>query len=78
MESALKPGSSSLQILAALAPLVKKLGPAADPSNLKRLPLASAAVWLFYAGARVVHVVLCARIDSSTVFSAIGTTFRLP
>lgn len=51
VESAVKPGASSLQILAALAPLVRKLGPAADPASLKKLPVAAAAVWLFYAGA---------------------------
>lgn len=33
-----------------LAPLVRKLGPDADPATLKRLPLAAAAVWAFYAG----------------------------
>jgi hypothetical protein len=33
-----------------VAPLIRKLGPKADPSNLKRLPLAAAAVWALYAG----------------------------
>lgn len=39
-----------LQVLAALTPVVRKLGPNASPAALKALPLASAAVWLFYAG----------------------------
>ncbi|GLC52361.1 hypothetical protein PLESTB_000620900 [Pleodorina starrii] len=50
VESAAKPGSSALKLLAALTPLVRRLGPAADPSTLKRLPLQSAAVWAFYLG----------------------------
>lgn len=50
VESAVKPGSSALQLLGAMAPLVRKLGPNADPSVLKKLPIASAAIWAFYAG----------------------------
>jgi hypothetical protein len=46
------PCSWPLQVLALVAPLIKKLGPAADPANLKRLPVAAGAVWLFYAGER--------------------------
>ena len=49
VESSMKPGSSSLQILAAVTPLVRKLGKKADPSNLKRLPIASAGFLAFYA-----------------------------
>ncbi|KXZ47377.1 hypothetical protein GPECTOR_36g98 [Gonium pectorale] len=49
VESAVKPGGSALKLLGALTPLIRKLGPAADPSNLKRLPLEAAAVWAFYA-----------------------------
>ncbi|EFJ41351.1 hypothetical protein VOLCADRAFT_98696 [Volvox carteri f. nagariensis] len=50
VESAAKPGSTALKLLAALTPVVRQLGPAAHPSTLKRLPLASAAVWAFYLG----------------------------
>ncbi|PNW86487.1 hypothetical protein CHLRE_02g088500v5 [Chlamydomonas reinhardtii] len=50
VESSVKPGSSALKLLGALTPLIRKLGPNADPANLKRLPLAAAAVWAFYAG----------------------------
>lgn len=50
VESAVKPGSSSLKVLAALTPLVRKLGPNSDPQILKTLPIGAAAAWLFYAG----------------------------
>lgn len=36
------------QLLCALPPQVRKLGPKADPAVLKTLPLASGAMWLFY------------------------------
>jgi hypothetical protein len=49
VESAVKPGSSSLNLLATMTPLIRKLGRNADPANLRRLPLASAAWWTFYA-----------------------------
>mmetsp|Transcript_14205 Transcript_14205/g.30781 ORF Transcript_14205/g.30781 Transcript_14205/m.30781 type:complete len:484 (+) Transcript_14205:63-1514(+) len=49
VEPSLKPGSSTLQLLAAVTPLVRKLGPDADPANIARLPLAAAGVWAFYA-----------------------------
>lgn len=49
MESSVKPGSSSLQILAAVTPLVRRLGQDADPANLRRLPIAAAGLWAFYA-----------------------------
>eukprot|EP00983_Pelagomonas_calceolata_P023417 737643-Pelagomonas_calceolata.AAC.1 len=50
VESPSKPGSASLGVLTAVAPLIRALGPKADPSNLKRLPIAAAAVWALYAG----------------------------
>ncbi len=50
VESAVKPGSSSLQILGAMTPIIRKLGPDADASNLGRLPIAAAGFWAFYAG----------------------------
>lgn len=50
VEPALKPGDSTLQLLGTLTPLIRRLGPAADPSNLKNLPLAAAAVWALYTG----------------------------
>ena len=49
VESSVKPGSSSLQLLAAVTPLIRKLGPNADPANLRRLPIAAAGLWVFYA-----------------------------
>ncbi|GFR41781.1 hypothetical protein Agub_g2542, partial [Astrephomene gubernaculifera] len=52
VESAVKPGGAALRLLAAVAPLVRRLGPAAaDPSRLGRsLPWEAAAWWAFYAG----------------------------
>lgn len=50
VESALKPGPGAIKALALLAPLIRQLGPAANPANIKRLPLESALVWVFYAG----------------------------
>jgi len=44
-----KPGSSSLQVLATVTPLIRKLGRDADPSNLRRLPIQAAGFWAFYA-----------------------------
>ena len=49
VESSIKPGSSSLQILAAVTPLIRKLGKDADPSNLRRLPIAAVGCGVFYA-----------------------------
>jgi hypothetical protein len=51
VEPSSKPGDSTLVLLGALTPLIRKLGPAADPANLKRLPIAAAAVWALYVGA---------------------------
>jgi hypothetical protein len=51
VEPTFKPGASALQGIAAVAPLVRRLGPAADPAMLKRLPIAAAAMggfWLTY------------------------------
>jgi len=50
VEPALKPGDSTLQLLGTLTPLIRRLGPAADPSRLKNLPTAAAAVWALYTG----------------------------
>jgi hypothetical protein len=50
VEPSTKPGDSTLVLLGALTPLIRKLGPAADPANLKRLPIAAAAVWALYVG----------------------------
>lgn len=38
------------QALKVLAPVVRKLGPRANPAKLKELPTRAIAVWLFYAG----------------------------
>lgn len=48
VEPAIKPGAASLGGISVVAPLVRKLGPKADPAILKTLPLASGAMWLFY------------------------------
>jgi len=50
VESPTKPGAASLGVLTAVAPLIRQLGPKADPANLKRVPIAAAAVWALYAG----------------------------
>jgi hypothetical protein len=49
VESAIKPGSSTLRVLGLVAPLLKTLGPGASP---KSLPVAAALVWAFYFGRR--------------------------
>ncbi|GIL93547.1 hypothetical protein Vretifemale_20955, partial [Volvox reticuliferus] len=50
VESVMKPGGITLKMLGTLTPVIRRLGPAADLSALKKLPLASAAVWAFYVG----------------------------
>lgn len=49
VESSLKPGSSALQLLGAMTPVIRKLGPSANPAILKSLPIAAAGWWAFYA-----------------------------
>lgn len=39
-----------LQGLKLLAPVVRKLGPNANPAKLKEVPVQSLLVWAFYAG----------------------------
>ncbi len=39
-----------MQGLKVLAPVVRKLGPRANPATLKEIPTRAIAVWLFYAG----------------------------
>ena len=39
-----------LQALKLLTPLVRKLGPNANPGKLKELPVKGALMWAFYAG----------------------------
>jgi len=51
VEPTFKPGAAALQGISVVAPLVRKLGPAADPSNLSSLPIAAAAMggfWVAY------------------------------
>ncbi|EFN53111.1 hypothetical protein CHLNCDRAFT_9491, partial [Chlorella variabilis] len=50
VEPAIKPGAAALSGISVVAPLVRKLGPNANPAVLKTLPLASGAMWAFYAG----------------------------
>ncbi|KAF5827488.1 hypothetical protein DUNSADRAFT_563 [Dunaliella salina] len=45
VEPAVKPGSASLGLLTAVSPIIRALGP-----NVKRIPIAAAAVWAGYAG----------------------------
>ena len=49
VESSVKPGSSALQLLGAMTPVIRKLGPSANPAILKSLPIAAAGWWAFYA-----------------------------
>lgn len=39
-----------LQALKLLTPLVRELGPNANPGKLKELPVKGALMWAFYAG----------------------------
>lgn len=48
VEPAIKPGSAALSGISVVAPLVRKLGPTANPAVLKTLPIASGAMWIFY------------------------------
>ena len=41
-----------MQAIALLAPVMRKLGPRANPGNLKTVPLSAVALWAFYVGAR--------------------------
>ncbi|KAK9821483.1 hypothetical protein WJX74_000919 [Apatococcus lobatus] len=50
LESPFKPGRPVLFFLKALVPLVRKLGPRANPGVLKGVPLKAYAVWALYAG----------------------------
>jgi hypothetical protein len=48
-----KPGDSTLGALDSLIPVIQRIGvQKADPARFSELPLESAAVWAFYAGAR--------------------------
>ncbi|KAL0050493.1 hypothetical protein WJX82_000777 [Trebouxia sp. C0006] len=49
-EPTIKPGDSAIYAIKALTPLVRKLGPKANPANLKLLPPAAIAAWAFYIG----------------------------
>ncbi|KAK9851123.1 hypothetical protein WJX84_001621, partial [Apatococcus fuscideae] len=50
LESPFKPGRPVLFFLKALVPLVRKLGPRANPGVLREVPLKAYAVWALYAG----------------------------
>jgi hypothetical protein len=52
VEPAFKPGDSTLELLGALTPLIRKAGPAAHPDNLPRVTAqaSAAAVWALYIG----------------------------
>ena len=45
-----KPGGAALLALKALAPVVRRLGPRANPGNLPSVPPLGIAMWVFYAG----------------------------
>lgn len=47
------------QGLKLLAPIVRKLGPRANPAMLKELPTRAIAVWLFYAGTSTLSWLAC-------------------
>lgn len=48
VEPAIKPGNAALQGIGVVAPLVRKLGPNANPAVLNTLPLATGAMFAFY------------------------------
>ncbi|KAI7845310.1 hypothetical protein COHA_001152 [Chlorella ohadii] len=50
VEPSIKPGDAALKGISLIAPLVRKLGPNANPAVLKTLPIASGAMWAFYFG----------------------------
>ncbi|CAL5220468.1 g2491 [Coccomyxa viridis] len=50
VEPAVKPGSSALLALKLLTPLIRKLGPNANPGKLKELPVKGGLMWAFFAG----------------------------
>ena len=39
-----------VQVIKAITPLIRKLGPKANPGNLKHIPKAAIAGWAFYVG----------------------------
>ncbi|GMH40577.1 hypothetical protein BSKO_08481 [Bryopsis sp. KO-2023] len=49
VEPTFKPGHGAIKVLSLITPIVKKLGKNANPSILKKLPIAAGAMWLFYA-----------------------------
>eukprot|EP00210_Caulerpa_lentillifera_P008715 g8313.t1 len=49
VEPTIKPGHLALRVLTLVLPIIKKLGPNANISYLKKLPIASGLVWGFYA-----------------------------
>ena len=58
MEWHAKPGVLVLQAIAALTPLVRKLGPRANPANFN-ISGAAVAAWAFYIGkARNLHIIV--------------------
>ncbi|KAK9856775.1 hypothetical protein WJX84_010691 [Apatococcus fuscideae] len=50
VESAIKPGGAALQALALLAPVVRKLGPKANPGQLKKVPQQAILMGVLFAG----------------------------
>lgn len=50
VEPTFKPGASALQGIRVIAPIVRKLGPAANPANLSKLPIAAGAMGAFWVG----------------------------
>jgi len=49
VEPAIKPGHNAMKLMTIVVPVVKRLGKNADPASLKKLPIASALLWGFYA-----------------------------
>ena len=53
VEPTFKPGAAALGAISVIAPLVRRLGPAASPAGIARLPLAAGAMgaaWVYYLG----------------------------
>ena len=62
-----------MQAIKALTPLVRKLGPKANPANLKTLPPAAIAAWAFYIG-KLPFRAICDAFPAVLTLSAAGST----
>ena len=67
-----------MQALKLLTPLIRKLGPNANPGKLKELPVKGGLMWAFFAGDRL--LLACCHVsrlsDDLLHHSLDGTSFR--